>query len=161
MQAFLSDFYATNQTNLMTSTIRPSGARAKDASLNGGSIIWNALAIDYPSESFKAIEVLHEGLNGQLPNMDALNTVVKVAEYIQGVPVYLPGLGSANLVKKGVEAVRHYVRSARDVLRDFSGSNIWSDHAERQYGDSAEKLLRQIGLQAAGRTTGIHGLFTR
>ncbi len=158
MQAFLASVYAQNQTNLVTETLTSSRSVRQDL---GGSVIWNALAIDYPSDSFGAIEILHEGLNGQLPNMDAFNTVVKVTENIGGVSMRIPGVSARGPVAYVLGEARGLARKLKAVVGKVLPVSLWADWPEQQYMDASEKLLRQIGLQAVGRTTGIHGLFTR
>ncbi|EEB08158.1 GPI-anchor transamidase complex subunit Gaa1 [Schizosaccharomyces japonicus yFS275] len=48
-----------------------------------------ALALEYPSNStsFSGIELLYDGINGQLPNLDLINTVVRIANYQFSIPV--------------------------------------------------------------------------
>ncbi|KDN52665.1 Gaa1-domain-containing protein [Tilletiaria anomala UBC 951] len=169
MQAFLSTYFATNQSNLITTTYRFKHSLAATRPAEGtvgddhtrGSVIWNALALDFPSDSFSAIELLHEGLNGQLPNMDVLNAVVRVAEHIDGVPVKIPGLASHSPIKRMLLQLQTWTRAFKAPLEATLGTTLWTERTEGEYVESMERLSHQIGLQALGKTTGVHGLFTR
>lgn len=45
-----------------------------------------ALAIDYPQEqSFKSLHVIYDGPNGQLPNLDLINSIVNIASGQMGI----------------------------------------------------------------------------
>ncbi|KAF5564604.1 glycosylphosphatidylinositol transamidase [Fusarium phyllophilum] len=45
-----------------------------------------ALAIDYPQEqSFKSVHVIYDGPNGQLPNLDLINSIVNIAGGQMGI----------------------------------------------------------------------------
>jgi glycosylphosphatidylinositol transamidase len=59
--------------------------------LTGGSIE-SAVMMDYPSASdnFEYVEMFYEGLNGQLPNLDMVNTFVHVCEH-EGPRVSIQG----------------------------------------------------------------------
>lgn len=65
--------------------------------LTGGSIE-SAIMLDYPSSSdnFDYVEMYYEGLNGQLPNLDLLNTVVSVTEH-EGPHVSIQGTSQLDL----------------------------------------------------------------
>lgn len=56
-----------------------------------------AVILDYPEESdyFGSLEVIYEGLNGQLPNLDLVNTALLIARH-EGLPVTVQGLDAIN-----------------------------------------------------------------
>ncbi|KAK2628868.1 hypothetical protein QTJ16_001971 [Diplocarpon rosae] len=57
--------------------------------LKGGAL-QGAVVIDYPfSHRFESIHVVYDGTNGQLPNLDLLNTVVSIASGQMGIGVSL------------------------------------------------------------------------
>ncbi|RFU24213.1 hypothetical protein B7463_g12123, partial [Scytalidium lignicola] len=48
------------------------------------------VVIDYPFDHrFESIHIVYDGVNGQLPNLDLLNTVVSIASGQMGIPVSL------------------------------------------------------------------------
>lgn len=49
-----------------------------------------ALAIDYPEvQKFKAMEIIYDGVNGQLPNLDLINSVVNIAGGQMGIHSFI------------------------------------------------------------------------
>lgn len=49
-----------------------------------------ALVVDYPFDHrFESIHILYDGINGQLPNLDLMNTVVSIASGQMGIGVSL------------------------------------------------------------------------
>jgi glycosylphosphatidylinositol transamidase len=119
----------------------------------GGSAIWNALAIDYPSDSFSHIVIKHEGLQGQLPNMDVINTFTRIAQKTGGIPVSLAGAsehdptwGSEPLGKVGRMLEEH----------------LWKEEdGTKKYLSGLLNVAKQIGYLSSGQPSGIHGLFHR
>lgn len=67
--------------------------------LTAGSIE-SALVIEYPgtSDYLDYLGVSYEGVNGQLPNLDLLNTVVSVAQH-EGITVSLQGISKDNIAE--------------------------------------------------------------
>ncbi|ODV91756.1 hypothetical protein CANCADRAFT_30092 [Tortispora caseinolytica NRRL Y-17796] len=59
--------------------------------IQAGSIE-GALVLDYPSDlsGFSAIDISYTGLNGQLPNLDLINTVVTIADF-NSLPTFIHG----------------------------------------------------------------------
>jgi len=59
-----------------------------------------AVAIDYPAgpwgQRFEKLDVLYDGINGALPNLDLVNTAVHIAETQMGVGCSLHGLEDHN-----------------------------------------------------------------
>lgn len=170
-QAWLVNYFRTPQGNLNVTTHSVDGG---PSDIIGGSVLWNALAVEYPSDSFRTIEVLHEGLNGQLPNMDALNAAVRVAEQVGASGVSVPSLPPSSVASKLISCVSDAVARAKTALESRMGyeqkfelfnqrseSPLWSEYAQRDYVAATERIWRQWALQASGTTTGVHGLFTR
>lgn len=55
-----------------------------------------AVVIDYPFDHrFESIHIAYDGINGQLPNLDLLNTVVAIASTQMGIPVSLQQMWNA------------------------------------------------------------------
>lgn len=49
-----------------------------------------ALAIDYPVvQKFKAMEIIYDGVNGQLPNLDLINSIVNIAGGQMGIHSFI------------------------------------------------------------------------
>lgn len=52
-----------------------------------------AIAIDYPQESrFKAVHIVYDGVNGQLPNLDLINSIVHIAGGQMGFSAAIQGM---------------------------------------------------------------------
>ncbi|KAK2744047.1 Glycosyl phosphatidyl inositol protein transamidase complex subunit [Myotisia sp. PD_48] len=52
--------------------------------------IQGAIAFEHPqNHRFESLHVLYDGVNGQLPNLDLVNTAVAVANGQMGIPLYL------------------------------------------------------------------------
>jgi len=73
-----------------------------------------------------------EGVNGQLPNLDLINTVIKVCRVSYSIPIMLHDSG------------HHY-----------------SHYDNGNYYDSLHNLLQTMRHQALCHPTGSHGLFFR
>lgn len=116
-------------------------------------MIWNAVNLDYPSDSFSALALLHEGHNGALPNMDVLNTLGRIASSVGGVPVHLHGS-----LRDGQHGARDSATWA--TLRGWVKTLLGEEMAE-VYEEAARNIGTQMRLQAAGHPSGVHGLFHR
>lgn len=145
MQAWSTTYFGAKQSNLNADPLTCTGA-----------VVWNSIAVDYPSDSFASIMVLHEGVDGQLPNMDVLNALVKIADRMGRMPVHLPG-------DYGLYAVED------DAPGGTWGSiGAWLEHNLKwgwrgvaKYQKGTANLLQQVKAQAIGHPSGIHGLFQR
>jgi GPI-anchor transamidase subunit GAA1 len=63
-------------------------------SLKGGEI-QAAIQISYPQDkSFEAISIMYDGVNGQLANLDLINSAAHIASAQVRVPVTVQGIGS-------------------------------------------------------------------
>lgn len=141
MQAWTSTYFANEQSNLHADRIQGAGA-----------LVWNAMAFDYPSDSFSSIVVRHEGLDGQLPNLDVINTLTRVAERINGVPIEL----SESLVPP-----RSYQRRL-GPLGALLEEHLWNDReGEAKYMGGLLNVFGQLRNLVVGHPTGVHGLFHR
>ena len=119
----------------------------------GAAAIWNALAIDYPSDSFSHIVVKHEGLQGQLPNMDIINTFTRIAQKIDGIPVSMAA-SSENDPRWGREPL--------GAVGVFLQKHLWHDgEGAAKYASGLLNVVQQVGWLASGQPSGIHGLFHR
>lgn len=124
-----------------------------DAISAGGSQVWNAISIDYPADSFSSLEIQYEGFDGQLPNMDVINTVVRIADSVAGgMPVTFGRKTAPPLIK---EAVQRFARKWGVKLR----ADV--EYELGNYEDGVRAALRQVGLGVSGRASGPHGFFQR
>ncbi|GAC95073.1 hypothetical protein PHSY_002648 [Pseudozyma hubeiensis SY62] len=128
------------------------GLRAESVSA-GGSQVWNAISIDYPADSFSSLEVQYEGFDGQLPNMDVVNTIVRIADSVAGgMPLTFGQKAASSYLKEPVQrlAERWGVRLRSDVEYELGN-----------YENGLRAALRQVGFGIAGRASGPHGFFQR
>ncbi|GES81320.1 GPI transamidase component Gaa1 [Rhizophagus clarus] len=92
-----------------------------------------AINLDFPSTNdYKALGIFFEGVNGQLPNLDLINTVIRVCRSSYSIPIMLHDSG------------HHYF--------NFDNGN---------YYDSLHNLLQTMKHQSLCHPTGSHGLFFR
>ncbi|CAO1622071.1 unnamed protein product [Parajaminaea phylloscopi] len=146
MQAWSNAYFGHSQANLEAESLDCTGA-----------VIWNGIAIDYPSDSFSELVVLHEGKDGQLPNMDVLNTLVKIAEDVGRVPVRLPGSEEVYRAGRDDESGGGWGQLGKLVERHLG----WGWRGVARYRKGAANLLSQMQYQSVGHPTGLHGLFQR
>jgi glycosylphosphatidylinositol transamidase len=77
-QAWVDAYHDTHQSPAIDSLPLKSGA------------LQGAIVIDYPFDHrFESIHIVYDGINGQLPNLDLLNTVVSIASGQMGIGVSL------------------------------------------------------------------------
>ncbi len=73
-QAWVDAYHDTHQSDAVQSLPLKSGA------------LQGAVVIDYPFDHrFESIHIVYDGINGQLPNLDLLNTVVSIASGQMGI----------------------------------------------------------------------------
>lgn len=119
---------------------------------DGGTPIWNALALDFPADSYSSLSVLYEGCNGQLPNLDTLNTVCEIVRLSQ-LDALVGLLGApAGTTSPLVERLAH-ASWLPDAWRDHP---LWQDL--RHYVQGWHALLPQWQHQVVGRPSGVHGV---
>ncbi|ETS59757.1 hypothetical protein PaG_06280 [Moesziomyces aphidis] len=119
----------------------------------GGSQVWNAISIDYPADSFSSLVVQYEGFDGQLPNMDAINTIVRIADSVAGsIPIDLEQSKATSLLKQPAHrlAQRLGISLRADVEYELDS-----------YEHGVRAALRQFGHGVAGHASGPHGFFQR
>ena len=52
-----------------------------------------AVAIDYPAvQKFRRMEIIYDGVNGQLPNLDLINSIVNIAGGQMGIHSFIQGM---------------------------------------------------------------------
>ncbi|MCO5589837.1 hypothetical protein L7F22_043806 [Adiantum nelumboides] len=140
MQAFTSQYFGRHQNNLDCEELQTRGA-----------LVWNALSIDYPSDSFSRIILKHEGLNGQLPNLDVISTLTNVMYRADGLPVELVDSTEDDWDERAFGEVgdlleKHLFQSGDGTRKYLSG--LWN-------------MFGQISRLTFGRPNGVHGLFHR
>ncbi|RUP51808.1 Gaa1-like protein [Jimgerdemannia flammicorona] len=95
-----------------------------------------AVNLDFPGTSeYDSLGIFFEGVNGQLPNLDLVNTVVRVARVTSQIPVTLHDVPEAAL---------------RGVAESLGS-----------YFASLSNMLYTMRYQALGHPTGDHGLYLR
>ncbi|KPV71938.1 uncharacterized protein RHOBADRAFT_39997 [Rhodotorula graminis WP1] len=131
-QAWLDSYHGFKQSNL----------QAEELALTTGAV-WAALGLDYPHHSFSHIGMFYEGANGNLPNLDFLNSASRI----------LRGMNIPTLLHS-------YDPAATSPLPSFLRSLPFADHAEVQrYAHAARNLFHQVALTADGRILGPEGTF--
>ncbi|WFD43550.1 dolichyl-P-Man:Man5GlcNAc2-PP-dolichol alpha-1,3-mannosyltransferase [Malassezia psittaci] len=148
MQAWASSYFSDSQASL----------RAEDLHI-GGAQIWNGVALDYPGDSYSSLSLLHEGRDAQLPNLDTLNTVVKIIEGLH----FQPRIGLHGSTHEQVE--RHTPNLDNVVawgfprkLLELFESRASRHDAVRRFFAGWRALLAQWRMQLAGHPSGIHGV---
>jgi glycosylphosphatidylinositol transamidase len=116
--------------------------------------IWNAVALDYPADSFSDIQLLFEGADGALPNLDALISLAHVAAHEDGVPVRLDAPRPDG--QREDEA-----RAALGWLGEQMERGAMGQGAALRYLQGVRNAATQIGRAAGGRPSGVHGLLHR
>ena len=146
IQAWSSAFFGDMPRDLKAESIE-----------EGGSQIWNAITIDYPSDSFSSLAVSFEGIDGQSPNMDSLNTLLRITERVDGrVPITL--LGEDPRFSHVPDVGKALAASGIDKAVENAGVR---DYELRAYTKGLQASLHQWVHGASGQTTGAHGLFQR
>jgi glycosylphosphatidylinositol transamidase len=89
------------------------------------------LALEFPHEKFYSIDLRHNGINGQLPNLDLINTIVQLCD------------------KNSIAT------SLYNIYVDLSNNNAFTDYIIK----SMRTLLVNILTLATGVSDGVHGQF--
>lgn len=147
MQAWCDAYFDSSWSNLEV-----------DPVVGTGSTIWNAIGIDYPADSFSSLVLLHDGIDPKMPNMDVLNTVVRIAERLGHIPVKLPGsegMGDYNAID---DQDGGGWGSLGVWLEKRAG---WGWRGVAKYKRAAKNIAKQIETQTLLRPTGVHGPFLR
>lgn len=155
-QAWVSAYHSTpdSTTSRQNITALPIKAGALQA----------AVAIDYPAgpwgQRFANLDILYDGVNGALPNLDLLNTAVQVASSQMGISCTLHGLSDHRdsytdrllTLSKGImtQSLGHatgphsaFMPYHVDAITlKTTGDDGW--HDEMTLGRTAESLLRSV-----------------
>lgn len=92
-QAWVDAYHDAHNPDLVSALPLKSGA------------LQGAIAIDYPQEQhFKAVHIIYDGPNGQLPNLDLINSIVNIAGGQMG-------MGTS------IQKMKHHTNSYPDRLR--------------------------------------------
>lgn len=145
--AFTQAYYGLTSPNLRRDEVRAAQ----------GAMLWNAVGVDYPSDSFESLAVLHTGIDGQVPNLDVVNTLGRVADIMGRVPVRLPGTDVD--FKDAIDGEHGggwgwLGRLLEDELH-------WGWRGVAKYRKSALNILSQLGALAASFPEGPHALLLR
>ncbi|CAF0791830.1 unnamed protein product [Adineta steineri] len=89
------------------------------------------LALEFPHEKFYSIDLRHNGINGQLPNLDLINTVIQLCD------------------KNSIAA------SLYNIYVDLSANDLGYDYVIK----STRTLLLNVLTLATGISDGVHGQF--
>ncbi|PLW07375.1 hypothetical protein PCANC_26155 [Puccinia coronata f. sp. avenae] len=124
--AWLKAYHGLSQTNLQMQPV----------DLKTGSI-WAALNIDFPFHSFSHIAIDYEGINGQLPNLDLINTVAHIVRWTGSCPITI-----------------------HDEPLEPSYPGYLPDHPQVQsYMQAGRTILKQMAHGIMGSPSGPEGLF--
>ena len=144
MQAWAAQYFGTGQPNLEAEAVHTTGAQ-----------VWNALALDYPADSFSSFNFYYEGRDGLLPNLDTINTVTDITQ----LTYMSPSLGLHGESADEMELGRFHVDALRSWLPvDWLERHWLGRHGVKSFVSGWVSILRQLRYQLAGRPSGIHGV---
>jgi len=110
--AWLKAYHGLSQSNLKMQPLH----------LKTGSI-WAALNIDFPFHSFSHIGIDYEGINGQLPNLDLINTVANIIRWTGSCPVTIhdePLEPSYPSYLPDHPQVHSYIQAGRSIVKQMA-----------------------------------------
>ncbi|KAH9821344.1 Gaa1-like protein [Melampsora americana] len=82
--------------------------------------IWAALSIDYPFHSFSHVGIYYEGINGQLPNLDFINTASNIIRWTGSCPVTIhDGSDGSSASHSRSTFMNDYILSSQTILRQI------------------------------------------
>lgn len=102
--------------------------------------IQGVVVLDYPGDArFDSLFVVYEGINGQLPNLDLINTAVHIADGQMGLPVH-------------IQEMFHASNTAKDRLRTMLRGmvNQGLGHATGPHSSFIPYHIDAITLRVAG-----------
>ncbi|KIM25331.1 hypothetical protein M408DRAFT_212529 [Serendipita vermifera MAFF 305830] len=114
-------------------------------------VIWTAIVLDYPGHSFSHLGLFFEGTNGRLPNQDFANSASTISRSM-GIPWVLYDHNDGdrlNLKGRGI------LISLLVELAEIFGLDV------QDYWRRARNIVRNVGYQATGEPSGVHGVFHR
>ncbi|GFO42975.1 glycosylphosphatidylinositol anchor attachment 1 protein [Plakobranchus ocellatus] len=106
-----------------------------DLQARSGSI-QAAINLELPAENVQYYNLLLEGLNGQLPNLDLVNLVVRLCRR-----------------ERSQVAIHHSLEKRRHQFSDSHGESL------EDFKLSLSTMLRMMWYQASGAPSGNHGMF--
>lgn len=119
-----------------------------------GSQIWNALMLDYPGDSYSSISYLHEGRDGQLPNLDTLNAITEILRLSH----MQPALGLHGSTHEQVLQTPHASAFPSWLPMSWLETTLLGRDGVHWYLAGWRALLTQFRLLLAGHPSGIHGV---
>ena len=149
MQAWINGYHSISQTGSQKASVprikvlivSTAGLSSEPLTLLTGSI-WAALLVDYPYHSFSHIGIFYENVNGLLPNLDFVNSLIHIARWTGGAEVRL--------------------HNETDELGRFTwGPEFLNSDAINTYRRSVVNVLSQVRRQATGSPSGPEGVFGR
>ncbi|CAL1532748.1 unnamed protein product [Lymnaea stagnalis] len=109
---------------------------ANDLEGRSGAII-AAINLELPLENVNYFNVKLEGLNGQLPNLDLVNLVVKLCR------------------RERAQVMLHHMSEDRGYIHSEHGDTF------KDYKQALSTMLKMMWYQASGAPSGNHGLFQK
>ena len=108
-----------------------------------------------PEHTYSSLSILTEGLNGQMPNLDLVNMLIKLAQG-RGLAVYLQDtiLQSPPDLPGTLKSLCHYLLTGGTSIMMMS--TAWTNYVSR-----LQNLLLMMRHQALGRGVGGHGVLIR
>ncbi|PWN40752.1 Gaa1-domain-containing protein [Ceraceosorus guamensis] len=140
-RAWLTQYYGSSQANLQA-----------DALQIPRSLIWTGLSLDYPSDSFSSLQLTFEGVNGAEPNLDVLNTFVRVAQRVDNVPIRFDSPSKDDLP--------YAVDRAFGALSTWLDREYWDAGGTKRYLMGMRNVARQAGRLAMSTPLSPAGLLT-
>lgn len=102
--------------------------------------IQGVVVVDYPStRSFESLHIVYDGINGQLPNLDLINTAVRIASGQMGIRTTLQEMWQHN---------DQYADRLRTMLRGMVNQGL--GHASGPHSSFIPYHIDAITLQAYG-----------
>lgn len=144
MQAWATQYFGSAQSNLDAEPVYVTGAQ-----------IWNALALDYAADSFSSFTYFYEGRDGQLPNLDTMNTVTDIAQSTYVLPALGLHGAAADEMNFGwfrMEALRAWLPV------DYIDEHLLGRDGVQTFVTGWANILRQIWYQLGGHPSGVHGV---
>lgn len=124
-----------------------------------GAMLWNGVAVDYPSDSFEGLAVLHTGIDGQLPNLDVVNTLTRVADIMGRISVRVaPHVDVAYRDEEQDGAHGGGWGTLGKLLED---KLHWGWRGVAKYRKAARNILAQLASLAASFPLGPHAILLR
>lgn len=125
--AWLKAYHGVDQSNL----------KMEELEIRTGSI-WAALNLDFPFHSFSHIGIEYEGINGQLPNLDLINSIAHIVRWTGSCPITI-----------------------HDEPLEPTYPNYLPDHPElHKYIQAGRTIIRQMSYGLMGSPSGPEGTFS-